>query len=242
MHWFHALAYDEEESPWDEEATNQEGNEPQAVEPYPHASSPDARTEVEAGHGGGVPAAGAAGGEAGSERSRGDILIFMRMNQRIIKKDLPAWPQELAKAIQADEEDALTEIIEDKALPVILPIQQGSAFNELTSTVVEGLYETFGHPLITTPRGFDLLNEILTKRGRFRPCKLGVVAFDKSDPLFEVDKNLLDTLDPKDGGAFETLCLSLDKRGRDQEDNASGNKGHRAAVKPSPTPQYLFWA
>jgi len=72
MHWFHALAYDEEESPWDEEATNQEGNEPQAVEPYPHASSPDARAEVEAGHGGGVPAAGAAGGEAGSERSRGD--------------------------------------------------------------------------------------------------------------------------------------------------------------------------
>ena len=163
--------------------------------------------------------------------------IFERMSQRIIKQKSSDWPQELMKAVQADEEEVLTEILEGKPLPVLLPIQQGATFDELTSTIVERLYEVVGHPLVTTPRGFELFNEVLTKRSRFRACKVGLVAFDKADALFEVDQHLLDALDPQDAKAFENLRRALNKRGRDEDEDDGEEAGQRATAKPSPAPK-----
>jgi len=163
--------------------------------------------------------------------------IFANLIQRIIKQGPPDWPQELMKAVQADEEEVLTETLEGKPLPVLLPIRQGITFDELASTMVERLYEVVGHPLITTPRGFELLNEVLTKRSRFRACKVGLVAFDKADALFEVDQHLLDALDPQDAKAFENLRRALNKRGRDEDEDDGEEAGQRATAKSSPAPK-----
>ena len=94
-----------------------------------------------------------------------------------------------------------------------------------------------GHPLVTTPRGFELFNEVLTKRSRFRACKVGLVAFDKADALFEVDQHLLDALDPQDAKAFENLRRALNKRGRDEDEDDGEETGQRATAKPSPAPK-----